>query len=157
VDAGAEQAIIRRAFRKRKAGQDLTEEERRALSDQQKAYAGRRTPLYCESPEQLDTWQDMATKAGYTSFSAWIVNQVKHSLSGSVADPQERDRLQRRVQDLQQDLEYNRKKSREWEEDNRILRAEVRRLSAEIAEMAHFLRQKFGTTGKEPKTRRPGG
>lgn len=153
VQADAQQ-LIRRAYRKRKAGQTLNEEERRALNDQQKQYADRRTPLYCESAEQLDTWQDMARKAGYTSFSAWVVNQVKLSLSGSIADPQERDRLQRRIQDLTQDLEYTRKKSREWEEDNRILRAEVRRLSSEIAEMAHFLRQKFGTTGKETKKAR---
>lgn len=122
----------------------MTPEERKALAQQQKTYANRRTMVYFESDEQMAEWQARAKAQNYTSFSQWIVDRIQRAEQGGLVDPVEHGRMQQRLQTLQSDVEYTRKQTHGLEAENRELRAEIRRLTSEIADMTHWIRQKFG-------------
>ena len=148
---GPDPILVRGAYKKRKQGLALTSEERQALSLAQKEYSNRRTLVYFESEEQMAEWQARAQAAQYTSFSQWIVDQVQRAQLGSLIDPVAHGRLEEKLQRLQQDVQYERSKSGEFEAENRELRGEVRRLTAEVAEAATWIRQKFGSNPSPPK------
>jgi hypothetical protein len=141
--------VLKRAYRKRKAGEDLSADERHALSSQQKQYAGRRTPLYCENELQLAEWQALAKADGFTTFSAWVVSQVKRTISGSMVDAVEHGRMEQRITHMEEEVEYHRGRNRLLEEENKVLRSEIRTLTSEIGELTQLISQRFAAMGKD--------
>jgi primosomal protein N'' len=132
---------FRAAQARKRQGLPLSVADRQALTEQEKHYESRAVKIYFETSEQLAQWQTLAEQEGYPRFSAWVVAKVKIAVNGDVVDPVAHGRLQSKVQALEKDAEYHRRRSQEVEGENRDLKNEARRLSNEIMELTQWLRQ----------------
>lgn len=98
--------------------------------------ARRKLMVYFKSEAEREKMQAMAEADGYKRFSRWILDKALIGGSGNVEDARVSEALRERIEQLEEQVEYERSKANEYRDRAAALTVEIQNYARKFADLS---------------------